>query len=98
VLIIVTDVEFLVARITDGVDSPSVTKTATRIDLESIDLCYSSLVDLELKESTMASIIHSFIHSFMLGQLTNHNDTDAKCCSVTSRSDGYTDYFVTANF
>jgi len=33
-LIIVTDIEFLVARITDGVDSPSVTKTATRINLD----------------------------------------------------------------
>ena len=32
-LSIVTDVEFLVARITDGVDSLSVTKTATRINL-----------------------------------------------------------------
>ena len=62
-LIIVTDNEFLVARITDGVDSPSVTKTATRIDLESIDLCSSSLVDLEPKEATMAS---TFIHSFII--------------------------------
>ena len=60
-LIIVTDIEFLVARITDGVDSPSDTKTATRIDLESTDLCYSSLFDLELKELTMATFIHSFI-------------------------------------
>jgi len=44
--IIVTDIEFLMARITDGFDSPSVTKTATRIGLEIIDLCYTSLVDL----------------------------------------------------
>jgi hypothetical protein len=44
--IIVTDIEFLVARITDGFDSLSVTNTATRIGLEIIDLCFPSLVDL----------------------------------------------------
>ena len=89
VLIIVTEIEFLVARITDGVDSPPVTKTATWINLESIDLCYSSLVDLELKESTMVStltpFIHSFIHSLLiLGQFTSRNNADTKCSNVTS--------------
>jgi len=38
----------------------------------------------------------TIISLLMLGQFTNHNDTDAKRSSVTSRSDGFTDYFVTA--
>jgi len=72
-LIIVTDIEFLVARITDRVDSPSVTKTATRINLE------SPWLTLNWKGGQWHQ--HSFVISLlMLGQFTNHNDTDTKCC------------------
>ena len=58
-LSIVTDVEFLVARITDGVDSLSVTKTATRINLV---LIYATRPWLNLNWKGGPWHQHSFFH------------------------------------
>jgi hypothetical protein len=94
-LIIVTGIEFLVARITDRVDSPFVTKTVTPDWLRKYWSMPLVLGWPWTERVDHGIIIHPFFH-YWYGQFTNHNDTDAKCSSVTSRSDGCTDCFVTA--